>query len=330
MFAVPKPITNTMKSTTPISSAREKTNFQKPLFFIVIAVLLATFAAPFWGLFAGLLFSAFLGSPFDNKTLSNIHKPLLQYAVVGLGFGMNISDVISTGTTGFGVTMLTIASTISAGTLMAKLMKVENKQAFLISVGTAVCGGSAIAAVSPVTDAKSREISVALGVVFVLNALALFIFPPLGKFFEMTQTEFAWWSAVAIHDTSSVVGAAAQFGEESLAKATLIKLTRALWIVPITLVSAYFFRSKEKSTPFPVFMLYFVAAAIAGTYVSFIHDFAPAITKISKLAFTLVLFLIGIGINKTAIREAGFRPIMFGFTLWLLVGSISFVGIKFF
>jgi len=305
-----------------------KTIYLKVFFFAVIVLLVLFQLAPVWGLFAGILFSLTLGSPFPSKQLSKFHKPLLQYAVVGLGFGMNIQDVLSTGIEGIAITFLTIILVIALGLFATRWFKVGEKIGLLISAGTAICGGSAIAAISPVIQAKEKDISIALGVVFVLNAVALLIFPFLGRFFEFSEVQFAWWSAIAIHDTSSVVGTASAFGEKSLALATTIKLTRAIWIIPLALVVSYVFAPKEKKkASFPYFILGFVVASLIGTYISQVQLVAPHIVKAAKLAFMVVLFMIGISINKKALQEMGFRPALYGIFLWLVIIVASFVGV---
>ncbi len=296
-------------------------------FFACILALLLSQASPVWGLFGGLLFSIFLGAPYPNELLAKFHKPMLKYAIVGLGFGMNFQNVLSVGIEGLGITLLTLVFTVSAGWFIAKLLGIEPKIAFLIASGTAICGGSAIAALSPVIDAKNREISVAMGVIFILNAVALLIFPFLGRELGLSATQFAWWSAIAIHDTSSVVGTASQFGNESLALATTIKLTRALWIVPFSLLAAHLFYTKNKKNDYPYFILFFILAALVSTYFPVIQVVSPFIVQLSKSAFTIVLFLIGIGINKTAIRETGAKPILYGVLLWLIISLISLFGV---
>lgn len=300
-----------------------KESYLKPLFFLIVLALLLTQASPFWGLAGGLAFSLILGSPFPKEILSKYHGPLLKIAVVGLGFGLNIDNVVATGKEGVQATLTILAIIGLVGFLLAKVLKVNMRTALLITSGTAICGGSAIAAMSPIVSAKNNEISVALGVVFILNAIALIIFPILGRMLGLNDAQFAWWAAMAIHDTSSVVGAASQFGDQSLALATTIKLTRALWIIPVSILAAIILQPEQKKFSIPYFILFFVLAAVVSSYIPIVQSIAPILVKGSKSIFTWVLFLIGIGLNKSIFREMGMKPVLYGTTLWLVTAVSS-------
>lgn len=300
-------------------------DYRKPIFFLLILVLALTQASPFWGLLFGLTFSLSIGSPFPKEILSKYHGPLLKIAVVGLGFGLNINSVLATGKEGAEVTLIMLLILAIVGFVMAKVLGVNMRTALLITSGTAICGGSAIAAMSPIVSAKNNEISVAMGVVFILNAVALLAFPMAGRWIGLNDAQFAWWAAMAIHDTSSVVGAASQFGDQSLALATTVKLTRALWIIPISLIAAILLQPEQKKFSIPYFILFFIAAAVLASYLPIIQSIAPLLTQGSKILFTLVLFLIGIGLNRSIFREMGVKPVFYGFTLWFITAIASLV-----
>lgn len=300
-----------------------KEQYLKPIFFLIVILLLSTQASPFWGLLTGLAFSLLLGSPFPKETLSKYHGPMLKIAVVGLGFGLSIDNVVATGREGVEVTLTILGIIGLVGIVLAKVLKVNMRTALLITSGTAICGGSAIAAMSPIVSAKNNEISVALGVVFILNAIALVVFPIAGRWLGLNDAQFAWWAAMAIHDTSSVVGAASQFGDQSLALATTIKLTRALWIIPVSLIAAIILQPAQKKFSIPYFILFFVLAAVLSSYLPVFKTMAPLLTQGSKSLFTLVLFLIGIGLNKSIFHEMGVKPVLYGITLWMITAITS-------
>jgi uncharacterized integral membrane protein (TIGR00698 family) len=297
-------------------------HYQKAIFFVVIVILLASMASPIWGLATGLIFSLLLKSPFSRDSLAKFHSPLLKIAVVGLGFGLNVNNVLTTGREGIVVTLMMLGVIIIVGFLLAKAFQVNMRTALLITSGTAICGGSAIAAMSPIVKAKTIELSVAMGVVFILNAIALLVFPLLGKWLQMTDSQFAWWAAMAIHDTSSVVGAASQFGDQSLALATTVKLTRVLWIVPVSLIAAIVLQSDRRGFSIPYFIGFFLLAVLLSSYVQFFQTAAPVFTQISKALFTIVLFLIGLSLNKAMFKEMGARPLLYGTALWI-VSAVS-------
>ncbi|RXK85873.1 YeiH family protein [Filimonas effusa] len=271
-------------------------------------------------LLLGIGTAQFIGHPYLHLNHS-ITRLLLQVSVVGLGFGMNIYTAAAAGREGFGITAISIIATLTGGVVLGKLLGVEKKTAYLITSGTAICGGSAIAAVSPVIKAEEKQMTVALGTVFILNSAALFIFPVVGRWIGLNETQFGLWSAIAIHDTSSVVGAAAKYGPEALAVATTVKLARALWIVPVGVISALVFRQKKGSVKLPWFILFFIAAMLLNTYVPVIQAYGHYLVKLSHSGLTLTLFLIGSGLSAGTLRQVGFKPFIQGIVLWALISA---------
>lgn len=266
----------------------------------------------------GLALALTLGNPFPEFT-SRCSKWLLQISVVGLGFGMSLTEVLHAGRTGFLYTLIGISFAVGCGLLLGRALSVERTPSLLISVGTAICGGSAIAAVGPVIDADDHDMAVSLGTVFILNAVALFVFPIIGHRLALSQNQFGIWSALAIHDTSSVVGAAARYGSVALAIATTVKLTRALWIVPVTLAVAALNKHKAR-VQMPWFILFFLLASVARSYSS--QSFMPAygvLLSAAKIGLAITLFLIGSGLSRKAIAEVGARPLVQGIVLWAIV-----------
>ena len=287
------------------------------VFSLCLLASASGYISPPVALAMGLVFGLAFPHPYSQeaKTLSRF---LLQASVVGLGFGMNLQQVLQAGRSGFLYTMLGISFALLAGMGLGALLGVRRVPAFLISTGTAICGGSAIAAVGPITQASDEEMAVALGTVFVLNSVALLIFPPIGAALRLTQSQFGLWAALAIHDTSSVVGAAAKYGTEALAIATTVKLARALWIVPLALGTAMARRTKAK-IQWPWFIGLFCLAAVCNTYLpAGARAYAIAV-KVAKIGLTATLFLIGSGISVATIRRVGHRPLLQGIILWLLV-----------
>jgi uncharacterized integral membrane protein (TIGR00698 family) len=274
----------------------------------------------------GLLFGISIPHPFPAQART-LTKYLLQGSVVGLGFGMNLHDVLVAGRNGFVYTALGIAFALGLGLWLGHKLKVNNAASILISTGTAICGGSAIAAVAPIIHADHEETAVSLGTIFILNSIALFVFPPLGWALHLTQQQFGLWAALAIHDTSSVVGAASHYGPIALTVGTTVKLTRALWIVPVSLGWALAKHSKTK-IQWPWFILFFCLAAVANSY---IPAGAPAwhvMSKLGRLGLTATLYLIGTGISIATIKEVGPRPMLQGVILWIIVGVTSLWLIK--
>ena len=290
--------------------------------------MLSCWCTPPVMLFLGLAYALICGQgyPSFNKKMS---KMLLQYSVVGLGFGMNLHESLASGKGGMTFTIISVIGTLAIGMLIGrKLLKVDRETSYLISSGTAICGGSAIAAVGPVIKAKPANMSVALAVVFVLNAIALFIFPSIGHWLELSQQQFGTWAAIAIHDTSSVVGAGAAYGEEALEIATTIKLTRALWIIPQALATSLIFKSKDSKITIPWFILYFIIAILLNTFVlDSVPQVGTAVSGIARRFLTLTMFFIGASLSMDVLRAVGIRPLIQGVLLWIVisVGSLLYI-----
>jgi uncharacterized integral membrane protein (TIGR00698 family) len=291
------------------------------LFLLALGFAASGWASPPLALAIGLAFGLLFKSPFAAPA-AKCSRVLLQASVVGLGFGMNLHDVVRAGRSGFLYTLLGIAFAMIAGMGLGALLKVDRKPAFLISTGTAICGGSAIAAVGPVIGASDEEMAVSLGTIFVLNSVALLTFPFIGAACKLSQLQFGLWAALAIHDTSSVVGAAAKYGAVALAVGTTVKLARALWIVPMTLVTALARHTKAK-VQWPWFIALFCLAAVFNTYVSAGSAVYPWISRAARIGMTVTLFLIGSGISIATLKEVGHRPLLQGILLWLLVSVTS-------
>ena len=293
----------------------------KNLFFAGIILAASGFISPPIALLGGLIYGLALVHPFhvESKSLS---KFLLQASVVALGFGMNLHEVLRAGRSGFVYTALSITGAMALGLGLGYLIHVQQKPSFLISAGTAICGGSAIAAVGPIAQANEEEMAVSLGTVFILNSVALFLFPVIGLALHMSQTQFGLWSALAIHDTSSVVGATAKYGAEALAVGTTIKLARALWIVPLAAVTAIFLKSKAR-IQWPWFILFFCLAALLNTLLPTYSGAFGALNHLGRIGLTVTLFLIGTGLNKQTLAKVGVRPLLQGLILWLIVGSTT-------
>lgn len=283
------------------------------------------FITPALALFAGLVFALIFPMPFPkfNKKGS---KYLLQASVVGLGFGMNVVTALKSGSEGMMFTIVSVIGVMAFGILIGIWMHLNRKTAYLISSGTAICGGSAIAAVGPVLKADDHEMAVSLGVIFILNAIALFIFPPIGHYFGMTQAQFGTWAAIAIHDTSSVVGAGDAYGAEACQIATLIKCTRALWIIPLAFATMFIFRDKKGSkVSIPWFIFLFVAAMVVNTYCGIPSAVSETIVYISKKALVVTLFFIGAGLSVGMVKKVGIRPLLLAILLWIIIGVSSFM-----
>ena len=304
---------------SPIINNRSLAKF----LFFAIPILVIVFAwsasvALIMGLFIGLVFT----NPFPVQTKLVI-KYLLQVSIIGLGFGMNFTKVMEAGRDGFVFTLLTISFAMGIGYLLGIFFRVERIISHLISCGTAICGGSAIAAVSQALKAEDKDISVSIGTVFILNAVALFIFPPIGSYFNLTQEQFGIWSAIAIHDTSSVVGAASKYGNDALMIATTVKLARALWIIPLVIITSFIFKSKNSPWSFPWFIVFFVAASLLNTYMKIPDQVTGDIVTIAKTGFSITLYLIGTGISVAALKKVGPRPLLQGVTLWVIIIAVS-------
>jgi uncharacterized integral membrane protein (TIGR00698 family) len=289
----------------------------KIVFLLGVLISASGFVSPPVALAMGLGFGLLFPHPYSAET-KKLSKFLLQASVVGLGFGMNLHEVVRAGRSGFLYTMLGISFALLVGMGLGALLEVQKNPAFLISTGTAICGGSAIAAVGPITQASDEEMAVSLGTIFVLNSVALLIFPAIGTALKLTQSQFGLWAALAIHDTSSVVGAAAKYGAEALAIATTVKLARALWIVPLALATAAVRHAKAK-IQWPWFIGLFCLAAMCNTYLpQGAHEYSLAV-KFAKIGLTATLFLIGSGISVATVKKVGHRPLLLGVVLWLLV-----------
>jgi len=297
------------------------------VFLLCLLVSASGFVSPPVALALGLVFGLAFPHPYGSEA-TKFSKFLLQASVVGLGFGMNLHEVLRAGRSGFVYTMLGISFALLAGMALGALLGVRRVPAFLISTGTAICGGSAIAAVGPITQASDDEMAVALGTVFVLNSVALLIFPSIGAAFKLTQSQFGLWAALAIHDTSSVVGAAAKYGAEALAVATTVKLARALWIVPVSVATAVVRGAKAK-IQWPWFIGLFCLAAVCNTYLPAEARAYGIAVKAAKMGLTATLFLIGSGISAATIRQVGYRALLQGILLWLLVsvGSLWLIRV---
>lgn len=293
------------------------------IIFILSALLcLMPFMSPPAALLLGLIFAQLTTHPYPGLTHRTTNL-LLKTAVVGLGFGMNIFSALKAGEEGILFTVFSIFGVLTLGFILGRLLKNQQQVSFLISAGTAICGGSAIAALSPVMKAGEKEISVSLGIIFILNSIALFLFPPIGHALGLSQNQFGMWCAIAIHDTSSVVGAASKYGNQALQIATTVKLARALWIVPVAFGTAFLFKSDNKKIRLPYFIGLFVLAMLANTYIPFIKPIAPYIVAIAKTALTLTLFLIGTGLSFKHIRSVGIRPLLQGILLWAAISCVS-------
>jgi uncharacterized integral membrane protein (TIGR00698 family) len=288
------------------------------LFILLILLCSSTYISPPFALFLGILTARTIGHPYLQFNHKITHY-LLQISVVGLGFGMNVHTALQAGKSGFLFTVFSIFGVLTAGYIVGKILRINKEISFLISIGTAICGGSAIAAVSPVINAKEKQISVALGTIFILNSIALLLFPVIGHMLHLSQSQFGLWCAIAIQDTSSVVGAASKYGNEALQMATTVKLTRALWIIPIAFISSVIFKSKESKIKIPYFIGLFVVAIILNTYVPFFHKIGGSLVSLSKIGMTVTLFLIGAGLSRTVLASVGFKPILQGIILWILI-----------
>lgn len=296
------------------------------ILFIVL-VIASAFVTPSIALFAGIVFALLLKHPYP-VTAKKISKYLLQIAVVGLGFGMNLHESLAAGRDGMLFTIVSVTGVMVIGYLFGRWLKLPVKLAYLISCGTSICGGSAIAAVSPVVKADDNETSMSLAIIFTLNALALFIFPPIGHLIGLTQEQFGIWAAIAIHDTSSVVGAGALYGPEALALATTVKLTRALWIIPLLLVTMLLFRKNgNKKISIPWFIFFFIAAMVINTYMPLPETLLHILSVLSHKFLSVTLFLIGSSLSLTAIKAVGVKPVIMGIGLWIIISVTTLIVI---
>ena len=296
--------------------------------YVPVLASVSSWVTPPVALFLGLIFALLCGQAYP-KFNKKVSKKLLQYSVIGLGFGMNLHASLASGKEGMMFTIVSVIGTMVIGMLIGrKALKMNRDTAYLISSGTAICGGSAIAAVGPVIKAKESDMSVALATIFILNAIALFIFPLLGEWMGLTQQQFGTWAAIAIHDTSSVVGAGAAYGEEALQVATTIKLTRALWIIPLALITAVIFKNESKKIYIPWFILWFVVAIILNTY---LLDSVPMVGKIisgvARKGLIITMFFIGASLSTDVLKAVGIKPLIQGVLLWIVISVSSLLYI---
>mgnify|MGYP003583347158 FL=1 len=301
-------------------------SLQRVLFLVVILLCLFSIISPPIALLLGVLLVNLFGNPFvefNHKAITF----LLQFSVVGLGFGMNANSAVSAGKEGFVLTVFSIFSTLLFGFLLGKWLKTEKKTSHLISCGTAICGGSAIAAISPVVKSNENQTSIALGVIFILNSIALFVFPYIGHQLDLSQKDFGLWCAIAIHDTSSVVGAANKYGAEALQVATTVKLARALWIIPISILTAFLFKSKNSKIKIPYFIGLFVIAMLVNTYILSTTILTAHLVGIAKIGLTITLFLIGATLNFSTLKAVGVKPLLQGVFLWIFIAVLALVSI---
>lgn len=298
----------------------------KLLFVFCFLACFTGFISPPLALTLGILFGLILTNPLPAESTLTA-RWLLQASVVALGFGMNLHEVLQAGRSGFLYTALGISFALMVGLALGKMLKIRGNSSYLIAVGTAICGGSAIAAIAPILHADEEEMAVSLGTVFVLNSVALLIFPPLGHLLNLSQTQFGLWAALAIHDTSSVVGAASRYGPQALIIGTTVKLARALWIVPLALAMAAIKRSRSK-VQCPWFILFFCLAAVVNTNVPVFCSASRILFQLGRRGLTATLFLIGSGISGPVLQRVGWRPLVQGITLWLVVGLTSLYFIR--
>ena len=292
------------------------------IFLLAFVFCLSPLITPPIALLMGLIIAQFIGHPYLHLNHKATHI-LLQVSVVGLGFGMNIHNAMKAGKEGLLFTIVSIIGTLVIGFFMGKFLKIEKKTSYLISAGTAICGGSAIAAISPVIKAEEKQISVALGTIFILNSIALVLFPIIGHQLGLSQNQFGLWCAIAIHDTSSVVGAASKYGTEALEIATTVKLARALWIIPIAFFSTFLFKNKNTKLKIPYFIGLFVLAMTANTYIPLVQNYSSYLVAIAKAGLTLTLFLIGCGLSKQVLLSVGIKPLLQGVALWLVISAAA-------
>jgi len=329
-------ITNLSVETTPVAvlpseagvltGAFRRVHASRVLFGLLLVFCLTPWASPPLALALGIVLAQTLGNPFIAQTKVFTHK-LLQFSVVGLGFGMNAHVAVQAGREGIFFTVVSIFGTLALGLVVGRWLGLGRHVVHLISCGTAICGGSAIAAIGPVLRAQDEEMSVSLGTVFVLNALALFAFPPIGHALHMSQNQFGLWCAIAIHDTSSVVGAAAAYGNQALEVATTVKLARALWIIPVAIGTAMVFKQKGVKITIPYFIFGFILAMLFNTfapaYVPAAKALGPVMVGLAKIGLTLTLFFIGAGLSGKVVRSVGVRPYVLGAVLWVVISTVS-------
>ena len=297
-------------------------NARKAIFIMAVILCLFPFMTPPLALLLGLLVAQVMEHPYLHLNHKGTNL-LLKISVVGLGFGINVFSAMKAGKEGVLFTVVSIFGVLTIGYLLGKLFKIEKKTSFLISAGTAICGGSAIAALSPVMNAEEKQISVALGTIFILNSVALFLFPAIGHALNLSQSQFGMWCAIAIHDTSSVVGAASKYGEQALQIATTVKLARALWIVPLAFGTSFLSKNNNTKVSIPYFIGLFILAIIASTYLPFVKPIAPYFVALAKVGLTLTLFLIGSSLSFIVLKTVGVMPLLQGVILWIIISTVA-------
>ena len=310
-----------------ISMAKISTRISQIAFFFLLIVVASGVVSISASLLLGMGFAVTLGNPFQLKS-QWAASSLLKASIVTMGFGLNIKEILETAVDGLLITILSIAFALTCGLLIGKLVNVDKKLSFLITGGTAICGASAIAAFAPAIQARPTHILVSISIVFLLNALALIVYPELGKLLALTQYEFGMWAALGIHDTSSVVGAAASFGEESLKIATTTKLARALWIIPLVFIAAFSFKHKKASTRVPHFILYFIGTSMVASFIPFLAPYTSYAPVIAKKGMAISLFLIGSGFTRETLKTLQWSALLQGIILWILMSIISLWLIK--
>lgn len=299
----------------------------RKVIFIGLAVLCLTpFVSSPIALALGFALAVLMGNPLEKHVHQYIHL-LLQISIVGLGFGLKLDEALHAGKTGLMLTVASIISVMVLGYFLGKIFKLERSLSYLLSAGTAICGGSAIAAVSPIIKPGTKQISLALAIVFTLNSIALFVYPALGHLLHLSQEQFGLWCAVGIHDTSSVVGAASKYGDEALKIATTVKLARALWIIPVSLITMFIFKSKDSKIKVPWFIGYFILAILLNTYFPVMGQFSNSITSVAKSGLNLTLFFIGSTLSVEALKSIGFKPLLTAVLLWITIsiGSLLYI-----
>lgn len=311
------------------STLTQQNKYQRIIFICAGLLCLAPFISSPMALVLGFTLAS-LGRVPVQWNIAALTKKLLSYSIIGLGFGINLNAAIEASTHNLGLIVGSIFFTLALGFALTRALKFDHVTGHLIASGTAICGGSAIAAVAPAINARNDQTATALACVFVLNSVALFLFPALGHLLNMSQYDFGVWSAIAIHDTSSVVGAASAYGDEALKTATTIKLARALWIIPIALVSAMLFGGDKRKLNLPYFIGFYCLAIAVAHWLPQFHAAYDILFMLSKRALVLCLFLIGAGITVQKMRASGPKPLLLGVMLWAAIGMMSLVYILYF
>ena len=299
---------------------------RKILFFLLVVFCVSPFASSPVALALGIGFTIIIGNPYEQKVHKYIHL-LLQISIVGLGFGLQLDEALKAGREGITLTIMSITTVMVLGYFLGKFLKIERPLSYLISVGTAICGGSAIAAVTPIIKPTTKQMSLALAIVFTLNSVALFIYPAIGHLLNMTQEQFGLWCAIGIHDTSSVVGAANKYGDIALKVATTVKLSRALWIIPMSLLTMVLFKTKGAKIKIPWFIGYFIIAILLHTYFPIFEGFSHIATTAAKSGLNLTLFFIGSTISIQTLKTISWKPLFLAIVLWVIisVGSLLMI-----